>query len=151
MNISKNGLELIKHFEGLSLKAYKCPAGINTIGYGHTNKVKITDVISLDEANAFLLIDLRQSENLVNSNIKVKISQSEFDALVSLAFNLTLKSFKMLAGYVNVNKDIFRSKILLYCKDINGKVLQGLRTRRKAELMLFNGMDFPLIKQSLNL
>ena len=86
-NISNTGLVLIKNFEGLRLTAYKCPAGVPTIGYGHTKNVKMGDVITLDQANIYLLQDLKGSIFFFFFYDKIyNFTQNEFDALVSFAF-----------------------------------------------------------------
>ena len=87
-SVSITGLVLIKNFEGLRLTAYKCPAGVPTIGYGHTKNVKMGDVITLDQANLYLLQDLKGSIFCVNEYDKIyNFTQNEFDALVSFTFN----------------------------------------------------------------
>ena len=88
MQISAKGLELIKEHEGLRLKAYRCPAGVWTIGYGHTKDVKRGMVIGKLHADRFLMEDVAQVERDVNSLVKVPLTQGQFDALVSFAFNL---------------------------------------------------------------
>ena len=92
MNTSEAGLKLIKQFEGLRLKSYRCPAGIWTIGYGHTSAAGAPDVrenmrISREEAEAILRQDLAQFENAVSSLLSVPLTENQFDTLVSFAFN----------------------------------------------------------------
>ena len=93
MIISKNGLDLIKHFESLQLKAYKCSANVWTIGYGHTKNVKEGDRISQDQANCFLMQDLYSVERAIVRLVKVKLNQNQFDALCSLIFNIGISTF----------------------------------------------------------
>lgn len=139
MNISKNGIELIKKYEGCELSAYKCPAGVWTIGYGHTKNVKQGDKITQSQAEKYLKEDLLYYENAVN-NLKLpfKLNQHQFDALVSFTYNLgagTLQDFK------NRSAEYISSEIPLYCNVyINGvkTKLQGLVNRRKEEQRLFN-------------
>lgn len=88
MYISKQGLELIKKFEGLRLKAYKCPSGIWTIGYGHTKGVYPGMTITEELADKFLVDDIWYFERDVESLVKVPLTQGQFDALVSFAFNV---------------------------------------------------------------
>lgn len=88
MYISKKGLELIKKFEGLRLKAYKCPSGIWTIGYGHTKGVYPGMTITEELADKFLVDDIWYFERDVESLVKVPLTQGQFDALVSFAFNV---------------------------------------------------------------
>lgn len=89
MKISAQGLNLIKQFETLELKAYICPAGKLTIGYGHTGAdVKAGMVITEARANELLANDVAQFEKDVASLVTVPLKQSQFDALVSFAFNV---------------------------------------------------------------
>lgn len=136
-NISKNGIDLIKKFEGLRLKAYKCPAGVWTIGYGHTKGVKPGDVITEKEAYSLLQEDLGRFIDHVrkmDEKYKYNFNQNEFDALVSFAFNIG-----SINGITNNGK---RTKFQISCKiksyiHANGKVVQGLINRRNAEYNLY--------------
>lgn len=137
MNISNKGLELIKKFEGLRLKAYRCPAGVLTIGYGHTRGVRDTMIISEETAEELLKSDVARFVTHVNSiNEKggYNFTQSEFDALVSFAFNLG--SINQLTANATRDKKTIAEKMLLYNK-AGGRVLEGLKRRRKAEHDLF--------------
>lgn len=136
---SADGLDLIKHFEGLRLDAYLCPAGVWTIGYGHTSGVKKGDKINLDTAIAYLQSDLRKFERIVTDLVKVPIQQYHFDALVSFSYNLgggALADSTLLkrlnAGYFEEAADQFKR-----WNKAGGKVLDGLTKRRTAERMLF--------------
>jgi lysozyme len=94
MKISKNGIMLIKSFEGLVLHAYKDKAGVCTIGYGSTRYANGKDVIPGDkltneaQAASLLLNTLSQFEDAVNSYVLVPLSQNQYDALVSFTYNL---------------------------------------------------------------
>jgi lysozyme len=88
MQISARGLALIRQFEGCELEAYLCPSRVPTIGYGHTLGVKLGMRIDQDRAEEFLRIDVRFAEHLVNSRVKVALTQGQFDALVSFVFNI---------------------------------------------------------------
>ena len=88
MKISKNGIELIKKYEGCKLNAYLCPANVWTIGYGHTKNVKEGDKITQEMAEQLLVNDLQQFENAVNAYCLRALTQNQFDALVSFVFNL---------------------------------------------------------------
>lgn len=135
LKTGKAGINLIKQFEGCRLQAYKCPAGVQTIGYGHTGGVKPGQAISQAQADAILLVDLEKFEKNVNKyQEKYKFSQSEFDALVSFAFNLGSID-KLTAGGTRNRKEI-AEKMLQYNK-AGGKELPGLTRRRKAERDLF--------------
>lgn len=135
MKISEKGLDLIKSFEGCKLTAYLCPAGVWTIGYGHTKGVKEGQKITQKKADALLMEDLKRFEDHVNSYRKYyKFTQNEFDALVSFAFNLG--NINQLTKNGKRNKGQIADKMLLYTK-AGGKVLPGLVKRRKAEHDLF--------------
>ena len=144
LQIGQKGLNLIKEFEGCKLEAYKCPAGVWTIGYGTTDsdysitktKIKAGLKISKQKAETWL----RQSVNKkycpkVNKyNNKYHWTQNEFDAMVSFAYNLG--SIDQLTANGKRTKKEISQKMLLYNK-AGGKVLQGLVRRRKAEQKLF--------------
>ena len=136
-NISNTGLVLIKNFEGLRLTAYKCPAGVPTIGYGHTKNVKMGDVITLEQANMYLLQDLKGSIFCVNEYDKIyNFTQNEFDALVSFTFNCGKGNLTKLTGKGTRSKALIGQKILAYNK-AGGRVLNGLVRRRQAEHDLY--------------
>ena len=82
MKLSTTGLELIKKFEGLRLRSYVDVVGVLTVGYGHTGPDVVSGmVISEEEAEAFLLKDVRSFENAVSSNTRVKLNQNEYEVL----------------------------------------------------------------------
>lgn len=138
MKISENGIFLIKSFEGCRLNAYLCPAGVWTIGYGHTAGVKQGQVITQAQAEEYLKADLRKYENYVSST-GLTLNQSQFDALVSFAYNCGNGNLKKLIK--NRSLEQIAEAMLLYNKS-NGKVLQGLVERRQAEYSLFTyGME----------
>lgn len=87
MKTSNKGVELIKRHEGFVPHAYKCPAGIWTIGYGHTGGVNSGDVITKQEGEKLLLMDVQTAERAVNRQ-NLKLTQNQFDALVSFVFNI---------------------------------------------------------------
>ena len=139
MKISNNGLDLVKHFEGLVLKAYKCPAGVWTIGYGHTKDVQPGDSWSEDHADHMLEVEMEEYEKYINDLVTVELNQNQFDAMVSWVYNLgvgNLQSSTLLkvlnAGdYAGVPEQIMR------WNKASGKVLEGLTRRRQAEADLF--------------
>ena len=88
MKTSQKGIELIKRYEGFRAEAYLCPAGIWTIGYGHTADVHEGDSIDGDTAEDFLREDLTSAEGAVEKYVKVPLKQGQFAALVSFTFNL---------------------------------------------------------------
>jgi|TARA_B110000977_G_scaffold111217_1_gene144334 lysozyme len=144
MNISQEGLGLIKKFEGCEYNAYKCAAGVLTIGYGHTEGVKEDDLVTQQEADKLLEKDIKIFEEIVLDAVEMPLSQHQFDALVSWTFNLgggNLNSSTMLkvlntGDYENVPTQIKR------WNKAGGKVLEGLIRRREAEALLFEGKDW---------
>nr|WP_297164289.1 lysozyme [uncultured Dysgonomonas sp.] len=139
MKIAITGVKLIQDFEGLELKAYKCPAGVWTIGYGHTKGVKQGDVITPAQATAYLQADLADAEKTVNSQ-NLKINQNQYDALVSFTFNVGTGNFlkSTLLKKVKINPDdtSIRSEFAKW-KYGSEKVLPGLVRRREAEANLY--------------
>lgn len=141
MKTSISGIELIKKFEGLQLKAYQCSANRWTIGYGSTQifgrPVKENDTITSDDAEAQLKNDLITFENIVKANVKVNLSQNQFDALVSYTYNTG--GSETLFALINDNaasKEIrnwFESRYIT----ANGILLNGLIKRRQIEADLF--------------
>jgi len=144
MKCSQEGLALIKKFEGCKLKAYKCSAGVWTIGYGHTAGVKEGDVISQPEADELLEEDVAKFEKYVSSNVKVELNQSQFDALVAWTFNLgvgNLRESTMLKKLNNEDYASVPSEMKRWNK-AGGKTLDGLIRRRKAESLLFESKEW---------
>lgn len=146
MKISNVGLELIKSFEGCQLKAYKCPAGVWTIGWGTTepvNGVRPHEGMRITQAQAdsLLVEHLQAYENAVN-RLGAELNQNQFDALVCFCYNLGTGIFKgsLLTAIKASQWSNVASQMLLYNKArVNGKltVLKGLDRRRKAESALF--------------
>ena len=143
MKASSKALELIKQFEGLRLKAYHCPGGVWTIGYGHTSGVKSGMVITKAQAEEFLLSDIAVFEKAVNDQ-NLDLTQNMFDALVSFTFNVGVGNFKRstLLCKIKVNKwdNSIMDEFLrwVYSK---GRVLPGLQRRRLAEMKLYFSKD----------
>ena len=137
MKTSQRGINLIKQFEGVRLTAYKCPAGVYTIGYGHTRGVKRGMKITEEEASAFLTADLLNSEKAVERYDSVyHWNQNEFDALVSFTFNCGATNLRALLRNGRRNRTQIAATLPLYRK-AGGKVLKGLERRRAAEKALF--------------
>jgi lysozyme len=140
MKISVKGIELIKRHEGVRLTAYKCPAGVLTIGYGHTGKdVTVGKVITEAEAEKLLRGDLSTAESEVNKRLS-KLNQNQYDALVSFVFNIGIGSFRMSTLLRIAQKTPNDSQIRLeFAKWVRGGgiVLPGLVTRRKEEAELY--------------
>ena len=137
--IGQAGLALIKQHEGCRLAAYRCAAGVWTIGYGHTAGVHSGMTITQAQADAYLLQDVAKFEGYVNNPayvpITAKLNQNQFDALASFAFNLGAGNLRKLC------KGRTAAQIALAMpsyKKAAGKVLAGLTRRRKAEQALFN-------------
>lgn len=139
MKVSNAGIELVKQFEGLKLKAYRDSVGIPTIGYGHTHAVKDGDVITVQQADAFLREDLQVAELTVNTNVKVKMSQGQFDSLVSFVFNLGAGNFVKSTLLKKLNAGDYTGAAAEFGKWVNagGVPLQGLIKRRAAEREMF--------------
>ena len=137
--MNERGIKLIKEFEGCRLTAYKCPAGVWTIGYGHTENVRSGMKITSLQAEKLLRQDLVKFETAVIAyNYVYHFNENEIAALTSFAYNCGTGSLKNLLKNGSRSRSEIRSAILLYNKDINGKYLAGLARRRKAELELFN-------------
>ena len=140
MNISDKGIEFIKKEEGCVLTAYKCPAGVWTIGYGHTANVKSGDKITLEEAEELLRCDLKYFEDVVNKYVKIEISQNKYDALVSFCYNVGTGNFISSTLLKKVNDCCCDDEI---CEQFNrwvyakGKKLPVLVARRKREADLY--------------
>lgn len=144
MQISKNGIELIKRFEGLRLKAYQDSVGVWTIGYGWTQPVdgkKVGPGMQIDQATADRLLKcgVVQYEQGVNQLVKVKITQGQFDALVSFAYNLGLRSLSTSTLLQKLNDGDKQGAADQFGRWVNagGKRLDGLVARRAAEREMF--------------
>lgn len=135
MKTSNAGINLIKKFEGCKLTAYKDAVGVWTIGYGHTSGVVPGMKITQLAADNFLKKDLEKFEVYVN-NLKMSLSQNEFDALVSFTYNCGQGNLQKLVKGRNKTEI---ANALLYYNKAGGKVLAGLTKRRKEEQALFLG------------
>lgn len=146
MQISENGKNLIKKFEGLRLSPYLCSAGKPTIGWGSTyyengNEVTMKDP-KITEARANQIFDkaVQVYVDGVNGLVKSKITQNQFDALVSFAYNLGIKALanSTLIRKVNLNpKDSTITAEFLKWVNAGGKRIEGLVTRRQTEATLY--------------
>lgn len=144
--IGAKGLNLIKQFEGLLLKPYKCPAGIPTIGYGATYypsglKVTMQDkAITEGQASTMLMNMLKTYERAVDSFCRDDINQNQFDALCAFAYNVGINALKNSTLLKKVNKNpqdvTIRNEFLKWNK-ANGRALKGLTNRRIAEANLY--------------
>lgn len=136
MRTSERGISLIKKFEGCRTKAYLCPAGVWTIGYGHTGPEVVQGVVwSQEQADVALKRDLIRFETkVVDYDNIYHWNQNEFDALVSFAYNLG--SIKNLTDFGKRSREEIISHWCLFC-NAGGKTLPGLVRRREEELKLF--------------
>ena len=139
MKTSPKGIALIKEFEGLRLKAYLCPGGVWTIGYGHTAGVKPGMVISEAQAEEYLKADLISFERYLNG-LGLALNQNQFDALISLIYNRGIGNFQkstlLRKARINANDNSIMDEFLrwVYSK---GRVLPGLQRRRLREMKLY--------------
>jgi lysozyme len=140
MQTNKKGIELLKTFEGCKLKTYLCPAGIPTIGYGHTGP-DVTEglVITKRQAESLLKKDLAKFEKGVGELLKVKVSPNQFSALVVFAYNVGLGALagSTLLKKLNAGDIIGAGNEFLRWNKVNKQEVQGLTNRRNAERDLF--------------
>lgn len=140
MRTSQNGLDLIKKYEGCQLKAYLCPAGVWTIGYGHTGSdVKEGLVILQSRADEYLKSDLETAEHAITAYCLHPLTQNQFDALASFVFNIGTGNFKSSTLLKRINANMMGLAAFEFPKwnKAKGKVLQGLVDRRESERQLF--------------
>lgn len=144
MHINQKGLDLIKKFEGCELTAYLCPAGVVTIGYGHTATARLGQVISEAEAEALLREDVKEAEDAVDRLVLVPLTDDEFSALVSFVFNVGSGAFEesTLLSMINAEAKTAPNQFLRWNKGANREELQGLTRRRYAERALFMGENW---------
>ena len=141
--INAAGKKLVMEFEGLRLAAYRCPAGLWTIGYGHTATVYSTMTVTADEAAKLLDADLRRAADHVTDLVRVELSNNQFAALTAFCFNVgpgalagsTLRQLLNRGWYSQVPVQLKR-----WCK-IKGRIMQGLVRRRAAEATLWQLPD----------
>jgi lysozyme len=148
VNVSKAGILLIKHHEGVRNRAYRCPAGLFTIGVGHLigdGKSLPADwnrTFTAEEIDGLLKSDLRRFELGVHKMLpNVPLRQHEFDALVSFCFNLGLGCFQrstLRQALLRGDKKAAMESLVKYCR-AGGKILRGLQIRRLDEKALFEG------------
>lgn len=137
MHLSQKGLDLIKQHESLRLTAYRCPAGVLTIGYGHTGP-DVTEglTITTGQADVLLRADVRTAEAEVNRH-SLSINQNQYDALVSLVFNIGSGNFRrstlLRMLLVNPNSANIHQEWMKWVRG-GGKILPGLTRRRTEEL-----------------
>ena len=155
MNVSDRAINTIKHHEGVRQKPYRCPARLWTVGVGHVlypdqGRLKIDDrdgfalkpednrVFSMEEVDGILKSDLQRFERGVATYCPVELTQGQFDALVSFAFNVglgTLQRSTLRQKVIRGDSDA-AEEFLKYCL-AGGKILKGLQNRRKDERAMF--------------
>lgn len=150
MRTSQKGITFIKSFEGCTLTSYRDGGGIWTIGYGHTGLLSgkpVKDRISITQQKAenLLIEDLQSREALIdekiNEVVKIKLTQNQFDALISFVFNVGITAFLHSTMYKYLITGNYTGASHEFCKwikDDKGKTEQGLVRRRAAEEILFN-------------
>lgn len=156
MKISNEGLNLIRRWEGCKLVAYRCSAGVWTIGYGHTKGVRKGDHINQATAEAYLLKDVAAAESAVRRCINVPLSQCQFDALVSWTFNfgegnLSTSTLRKVVNADPNNIEAVKAQITRWVyvskRDLNANgeyvtkkvVSNGLLNRRMDEVRMYAG------------
>ena len=165
-SISKAGLTLIKDFEGLhkvqdgKIHPYVCPAGVLTQGYGSTKGVKRGVTWTKEQASEVLMQDVNDHADAIYKNVKVELTQSQFDALVSFVFNLGAGAFKSSTLLKKLNKGLMDEVPAEFMKwnkaRVNGKLtpLKGLTRRRTAEAAMFSkeeskdGFEKPAVRRA---
>ena len=139
MRTSRKGIEFIKAHEGLRLDAYLCPAGVATIGYGHTYNVKMGDRITEEQAERLLIGDLIVAETEVN-RYGFDLTQNQFDALVSFVYNIGAGNFRsstlLKRLKANPNDPDISNQFKRWVYG-GGRVLPGLVLRRNEEAKLY--------------
>jgi spore coat assembly protein SafA len=144
MSVSSAGLDLVKNAEGLSLTAYKDSGGVWTIGYGHTAGVKPGEKITPAQAQQYLKDDMATAENAVRNDVKVPLTQGQFDALVSLTYNVGAGALQSSTLLKKLNAGDYAGAQAQFGKWVYGQnskgnevILPGLVTRRQNEADLF--------------
>ncbi len=139
MKASPNAYELIKKYEGLRLRAYRCPAGVLTIGYGHTSDVTEGMAITNEEAEQFLSQDITVAENAINK-YNLALNQNQFDALVSFVFNVGAGNFDRSTLLCKLKVNPYDNTIgdeFLRWVYATGRIISGLQKRRADEVRLY--------------
>lgn len=133
--------DFVKQWEGRELKAYRCSAGVLTIGYGHTKGVKEGDEISASEAEQLLVEDLTAISDDLNRLVNIGVTEDQYIALLSLAFNIGATALKKSTLLFHLNHKRYDEAAAEFDKWIyaGGKVSEGLKRRRAAERELFEG------------
>ncbi|MCK4087579.1 lysozyme [Acinetobacter radioresistens] len=144
MHVSPSGVDLICNFEGLELEAYDDGVGVWTIGFGTTKypngiRVKKGDTCTLGQAKVYMQHDLKVFERAVREAVLVPLNQNQFDALVSLAYNIGTNAFKNSTLVKRLNEGNYKAAANQFDVWVNagGKRMEGLVKRRAREKALF--------------
>lgn len=153
MQISDNGISLIKRFEGCKLTAYKDVVGVPTIGYGHTKGVVMGDKISQYQADKYLQQDLIPTMQCLNK-LGVTLKQGQFDALCSWIFNLGERNFSnsTMKRYILARRKPIEitDQLVRWC-NAGGRPLLGLKRRRVDEANMFLGANIYYLDENNNI
>lgn len=146
MEVSQNGINLIKEFEGCRLTAYQDSVGVWTIGYGHTSGVYAGMTIGQEQADSFLKSDVEAHARYITTYVTHSLSQNQYDALASFCFNLGAHILKdsTLAAYLNQGNWTLAANEMKAYVNAGGVPLEGLIRRRNAEVTLFLKNDEPI-------
>lgn len=141
MRVSPTGMDMIRSFEGLRLEAYQDAVGVWTIGYGHTASVKRGDVWTRDKAETVLIGEVDDFGERVEALLRVPVTQPQFDALVSLAYNIGLGAFgkSTLVRKLNDHDRVGAAAQFTVWNKAGGELNSGLLVRRTLELLRFAG------------
>jgi len=139
LQLNEDGLNLIKQSEGFRSEAYLCPAGVPTIGYGHTDNVSLGDTITEENALQLLIDELKYYEDGVKDLVEVDLNDNQFSALVSFAYNVGIGSLEKSTLLKKLNKKDYIGAAEEFARwnKGGGKVLPGLVIRREKEKQLF--------------
>jgi len=143
MKASEKGLALIRSFEGLRLNAYKCLAGVVTIGYGTTKGVKMGDTVTKEEAEELLRLDVQRFVDHIAALVTVPLNQNQVDALAALVYNIGPSAFANSTLLKYLNAGLFHDaagQFLRWNRAANN-VVAGLTRRRVAEKALFESAE----------
>ena len=141
MQLSKTGIELLKHFEGCELKAYQDSVGVWTIGYGHTKGIYEGLEITQSEAEKMLVDELPEYEGYITDKVVPMLQQHEFDALVCWVYNLGPTNLSSSTMLKKLNAGEFKEVPFQMKRwdKAGGQPLLGLTRRRNDEALLFKG------------
>ena len=139
--VTEKGLELLKHFEGFAGREYRCPAGKRTIGYGHVIRdgESWPEGITPEAAETLLLNDVSDAEGIIIDAVEVPLSAAQFDALVSLVFNIGAGAFANSSLLVCLNRGDYvaaAAEFPRWCK-VDKRGVSGLLRRRMEEMKMF--------------